>query len=209
MVGADGIRSWIRRAIGIDLETRSVGMGIWRVFGPRPGRASRAPTCTTAGPATSPDTARPARTRSYAYLVEDAQDRSSLTPQAAAGDDARLPRPTTARGTTSASQPDRPGEVNYTWFETHVLSAPWNRGRVVLIGDAAHTCPPTLAQGAAQALEDAAVLAELLLAAQTLDDGLWKAVHRPPLRARPDRGRGLGAAGAVAARPRARRRARA
>ena len=32
------------------------------------------------------------------------------------------------------------------------------------IGDAAHSCPPTLAQGGAQALEDAAVLAELLLA---------------------------------------------
>jgi 2-polyprenyl-6-methoxyphenol hydroxylase-like FAD-dependent oxidoreductase len=41
----------------------------------------------------------------------------------------------------------------------------WHAGRVVLIGDAAHSCPPTLAQGAAQALEDAAVLAELLLAA--------------------------------------------
>jgi len=34
----------------------------------------------------------------------------------------------------------------------------------VLIGDAAHNCPPTLAQGAAQALEDAMVLAESLTA---------------------------------------------
>ncbi len=32
-----------------------------------------------------------------------------------------------------------------------------------MIGDAAHVCPPTLALGAAMALEDAAVLAELLL----------------------------------------------
>ena len=61
-----------------------------------------------------------------------------------------------------------PARVNYTWFETHVLDAPWNRGRAVVIGDAAHCCPPTLAQGAAQALEDAAVLAELLLAADDL-----------------------------------------
>ena len=44
-----------------------------------------------------------------------------------------------------------------------MVPAPWNRGRVVLIGDAAHACPPTLAQGGAQALEDAAVLSELLL----------------------------------------------
>ncbi|MBW8486744.1 FAD-dependent monooxygenase [Actinomadura parmotrematis] len=39
---------------------------------------------------------------------------------------------------------------------------PWHRGRTVLIGDAAHACPPTIAQGAAMCLEDAAVLAELL-----------------------------------------------
>ena len=45
------------------------------------------------------------------------------------------------------------------------MAAPWNRGRVVLIGDAAHACPPTLAQGGSQALEDAAVLTELLLSA--------------------------------------------
>src|SRR5262249_10283124 len=68
-----------------------------------------------------------------------------------------------------------PNSVHYTWFETHVLPAPWHRGRVVLIGDAAHSCPPTLAQGGAQALEDAAVLSELLLAANKVDDQLWTA----------------------------------
>jgi 2-polyprenyl-6-methoxyphenol hydroxylase-like FAD-dependent oxidoreductase len=56
-----------------------------------------------------------------------------------------------------------------------VLPAPWHRGRVVLIGDAAHACPPTLAQGAAQALEDAQVLAELLLAADAPTDAMWQA----------------------------------
>jgi 2-polyprenyl-6-methoxyphenol hydroxylase-like FAD-dependent oxidoreductase len=67
-----------------------------------------------------------------------------------------------------------PSRINYTVFESHLLDPPWNRGRVVLIGDAVHTCPPTIAQGAAQAFEDAAVLAELLLAAETLDDELWR-----------------------------------
>jgi 2-polyprenyl-6-methoxyphenol hydroxylase-like FAD-dependent oxidoreductase len=45
----------------------------------------------------------------------------------------------------------------------------------VLIGDAAHTCPPTIAQGGAMALEDAAVLAELLTSRETLDQELWDA----------------------------------
>jgi 2-polyprenyl-6-methoxyphenol hydroxylase-like FAD-dependent oxidoreductase len=65
--------------------------------------------------------------------------------------------------------------VNYTRFETHVLDAPWNRGRVVLVGDAAHTCPPTIAQGGAMALEDAAVLGELLTTRPALDQDLWDA----------------------------------
>ena len=67
--------------------------------------------------------------------------------------------------------------VNYTSFETHFLEAPWHRGRVVLIGDAAHTCPPTIAQGAAQALEDASVLSDVLGRADTLTDEVWIGFH--------------------------------
>jgi 2-polyprenyl-6-methoxyphenol hydroxylase-like FAD-dependent oxidoreductase len=55
-----------------------------------------------------------------------------------------------------------------------VLEAPWARGRVVLIGEAAHTCPPTIAQGGAMALEDAVVPAEMLFAADAVDDDLWE-----------------------------------
>lgn len=43
--------------------------------------------------------------------------------------------------------------------------------RVVLIGDAAHANPPSMAQGAAQAMEDALVLADVL-AAHDVDDAL-------------------------------------
>jgi 2-polyprenyl-6-methoxyphenol hydroxylase-like FAD-dependent oxidoreductase len=38
----------------------------------------------------------------------------------------------------------------------------WRAGRVLLVGDAAHACSPTLAQGASMAFEDAVVLGELL-----------------------------------------------
>jgi salicylate hydroxylase len=49
------------------------------------------------------------------------------------------------------------------WPLLHVdRSRRWARGRVVLIGDAAHAMMPSAAQGGAQAIEDAYVLAKLL-----------------------------------------------
>ena len=42
------------------------------------------------------------------------------------------------------------------------LDDPWFRGRAIVIGDAAHACPPLIAQGAAMCAEDAVVLAELV-----------------------------------------------
>ncbi|MGO4715203.1 FAD-dependent monooxygenase [Bradyrhizobium sp. 2TAF24] len=43
---------------------------------------------------------------------------------------------------------------------------PWTRGRIALIGDAAHAMLPFVAQGAGMAIEDAAVLADCLAGAQ-------------------------------------------
>lgn len=52
-------------------------------------------------------------------------------------------------------------------------------GRLVVLGDAAHPMPPFLAQGAAQAIEDAAALAAAL--AEAGPDGLarFEARRRP------------------------------
>ena len=55
-----------------------------------------------------------------------------------------------------------PADVVYKPLETILLPPPWHRGRVLLIGDAAHTTTPHHAQGAAMAVEDAVVLSELL-----------------------------------------------
>jgi 2-polyprenyl-6-methoxyphenol hydroxylase-like FAD-dependent oxidoreductase len=55
-----------------------------------------------------------------------------------------------------------PNGVVYRPMETLLLNPPWHRGRVVLIGDAVHAGTPHLAQGAAMAIEDSVLLAELL-----------------------------------------------
>jgi 2-polyprenyl-6-methoxyphenol hydroxylase-like FAD-dependent oxidoreductase len=52
--------------------------------------------------------------------------------------------------------------VSHTRIEWLLVDDPWYRGRVIVIGDAAHACPPLIAQGAAMCAEDAVVLAELV-----------------------------------------------
>jgi 2-polyprenyl-6-methoxyphenol hydroxylase-like FAD-dependent oxidoreductase len=174
VVGADGIRSATRRMLGITVEPRPMGMGIWRVFGPRPASVTRTDLfyggpCYLAGYTPTGDDSL------YAYVVEDAGDHSGLTPEQRLARVCELAAAYHGPWDDIRSTLTDPSRVNYTNFESHLLPAPWHRGRVVLIGDAAHSCPPTLAQGGAQALEDAAVLTELLIDRDALDDGLWDA----------------------------------
>ena len=171
VIGADGVRSWTRRMLQIPLETRSVGMGIWRVFAPRPAEVENSEfyyggPCYIAGYTPTGEDSL------YAVLVEDAQDRTTLDPDEKVALVRQLSEAYHGPWDEIRESITDPETIHYTWFEEHLLDQPWHRGRVVLIGDAVHTCPPTLAQGGAQALEDASVLAEVLTSSDTLDDEL-------------------------------------
>ncbi len=172
VVGADGLRSQVRSLIGVEVDIAPVGMGIWRVFTRRPAGLERTDlyyhgACYIAGYCPTGEDSI------YAYLVEDAQDRSGLSADEQL--DVMRDLATNYHGPWDDIRElmTDPTKVNYTWFEWHLLDGPWNRGRVVVIGDAAHSCPPTLAQGCAQALEDAVVLAEVLLTADDLDQDVF------------------------------------
>jgi salicylate hydroxylase len=56
-------------------------------------------------------------------------------------------------------------------FDCHPIAS-WVAGRVALMGDAAHPMLPFLAQGAAQAIEDAGALGEVLTRGQTIETSL-------------------------------------
>src|SRR4051794_28780788 len=122
VVGADGVRSWTRRALGIDLETKSVGMGIWRAFGPRPADVTRTDLY-YGGPSFIAGYCPTGEDSLYAYIVEAEQDRSTLTPQQRLATMRQLsqayhgPWDDIRETLTDASR------VHYTWFETHLLDA--------------------------------------------------------------------------------------
>lgn len=62
-------------------------------------------------------------------------------------------------------------QVHFSRIE-QVVMEDWMKGQVVLIGDAAHASSPSMAEGAAMAMEDALVLAETLAATATIKDAL-------------------------------------
>ncbi|WP_167132560.1 FAD-dependent monooxygenase [Paramicrobacterium chengjingii] len=56
--------------------------------------------------------------------------------------------------------------------EALIVDAPWHRGHIVLLGDAVHAITPHLGQGAAQAIEDGVVLADVLAKHDDLEAAL-------------------------------------
>ncbi|MFJ9721809.1 FAD-dependent oxidoreductase [Streptomyces sp. NPDC101209] len=176
VVAADGLGSTTRAALGITAKPEPTGMAIWRVAAPRPAGVTRTDLA-YGGPAYIAGYCPTSDTTIYAYVVEANRDRASIPPETYAEEMRRLASayggfwPEITRHITD------PAKVNYTWFDRLLVEGSWHRGRVVLVGDAAHCCPPTLAQGAAMSLEDAWVLAQLLTASDDWDDALFQAYY--------------------------------
>jgi salicylate hydroxylase len=68
-----------------------------------------------------------------------------------------------------------PAENCFKWglFDRNPLET-WTRGRVTLLGDAAHPTLPFMAQGAAMSIEDGAVLARSIALTESVPAGLLR-----------------------------------
>ncbi|WP_086772481.1 FAD-dependent oxidoreductase [Streptomyces bobili] len=176
VIAADGLGSTTRAAIGITAKPEPTGMAIWRVAAPRPAGVTRTDLA-YGGPAYIAGYCPTSDTTLYAYVVEANRDRASIPPQTYADEMRRLTRHYGGFWPEISAHITDPAKVNYTWFDRMLVEGSWHRGRVVLVGDAAHCCPPTLAQGAALSLEDAWVLTQLLTGADTWDDALFQAYY--------------------------------
>ncbi|MFF8571655.1 FAD-dependent oxidoreductase [Streptomyces sp. NPDC015408] len=176
VVAADGLGSATRAAIGITDKPEPTGMAIWRIAAPRPAGVVRTDLA-YGGPAYIAGYCPTSETTLYAYVVEANRDRASNPPESYADEMRRLTSSYGGHWPEITEHITDPAKVNYTWFDRLLVEGSWHRGRVVLVGDAAHCCPPTLAQGAALSLEDAWVLAQMLTGTDDWDDALFQAYH--------------------------------
>jgi 2-polyprenyl-6-methoxyphenol hydroxylase-like FAD-dependent oxidoreductase len=172
VVAADGIRSSMRTLLGIDLTPQPLGVGLWRVQAPRPASVKGGGVCHD-GPLLLAGYTPTGDNSLYSYLIEPLQDRRGIS----GDDEVALMREQFshyagpfAEIRESITEADR---INFTVAESLLMPQAWHRGRIVFAGDAVHACPPTFALGAAMGLEDAQILADLLVSAPKFDESLF------------------------------------
>jgi 2-polyprenyl-6-methoxyphenol hydroxylase-like FAD-dependent oxidoreductase len=159
VIGADGLRSRVRELVFGDERVRYAGYTCWRFVARSPlervelremwGRGQRFGLVPVGGG------------RVYGFAVANAP-RGEPDPE-----EGRLARLRERFAGFGGDVPAILASLDASDAPIHndleeLAEGPWHDGRVLLVGDAAHALTPNMGQGAAMALEDAAVLVELL-----------------------------------------------
>lgn len=173
VVAADGTYSDTRSMVlGDELRPEYVGMGGWRITFRRPDELRglvlmRTATGQAGGAIPLSDE------HCYVFILENAAERMRIA------DDELVPKAIERCSAFSAPLMRAAADalhagasVTYRPFDILLMPAPWHRGRVVLIGDAAHSLTPQMTSGGGLALEDSVVLSRLVGAGRPIPDVL-------------------------------------
>jgi 2-polyprenyl-6-methoxyphenol hydroxylase-like FAD-dependent oxidoreductase len=175
VVGADGLHSAVRQLVIGDWPLRYSGVTCWRGVMPNPGFVGALEAW---GGAARVGVVPLKGDQLYYYLVLTAPKRAPTLAwpegfRAAFGHlDGALPR-------LFDTMPEAPP----LHHDLEELDAPtWGKGRVLLLGDAAHSMTPNQGQGAAMAIEDAFALAQAVSAGVEGALGRYQALRHARVR---------------------------
>lgn len=177
VVGADGVFSKVRTLLFPQApRPQYTGQCVWRIVAPRPAVVTRRHFF-LGGPGKVGLTPVSA-TEMYLFYLE-------TTPKRAPLPDAELPAALRSLlagyGGILADIREQLGpqsQVVLRPLEGFLLPRPWQKGRCILIGDAAHPTTPQLASGAGLAVEDALVLAEEIARGDGIEPALARFMVR-------------------------------
>ncbi len=182
VVGCDGLRSGVRALTFPGIEPEFAGFCNWRLVQPRPAAIER-PTWSwghgkTIGILPVND--------SEIYIAGVGKAASAeRPPQETVADTFRRQFACFGGPVREAMALDFTAEdILYTVMEQVKLPPPWYRGRVVIMGDAAHAACPFWAQGGAMGMEDAVAFAQEVEAKDDLDRAIAAWFERRYERAR-------------------------
>ncbi len=161
LIGADGLHSVVRAQLFGDQPPRYAGYTAWRGIASGAGLGDPGTGFETWGCGARFGLAHVDRTRVYWYGTINAPEGGTDAPRGRKQEvlshfhDWHTPIPAVIAATPEAAI------LRNDIYDRPPLRT-WSRGRVTLLGDAAHPTTPNLAQGACQALEDSVVLAQAL-----------------------------------------------
>jgi 2-polyprenyl-6-methoxyphenol hydroxylase-like FAD-dependent oxidoreductase len=177
VVGADGLSSVVRSLVFPDApKPRFTGQGCWRAVIQKPPDLDAA--CTFMAEHHKAGVNPISNDEMYLYLLQHVPDNRRMPEEQWP---ALLAAELWEFGGLIGEIRDGLGphsRINYRPLEYLLLDPPWYRGRVLLIGDAAHATTPHMGYGAGLAVEDAIVLTEYLAQDLDLEEALRKFMDR-------------------------------
>lgn len=184
VVGADGVNSRVRELILGDDDPGLAysGQSIWRARAPR-GEVDEYQIIH--GPGGKVGLVPISQEGMYVYVLQSFETEPVRGELGDDDDDASMLAAMAPYGgiVPEVAASLEPG-ADFRPLKYHLVPSPWYRGRVLLIGDAAHSTTPHISYGLGIAIEDGIVLAELVQTAQTVDATLASFMERRFERAR-------------------------